>query len=131
MPRPNLLVCAGQELFDSFFPPPQAKRLSKLFRWQLDGSRDFKALSAKLEKAQGLITTWDSPSYTESLLAIAPELRVISHCGGEVKSRFARILFEKLTITNAADPMARAAAEMGAAFLLYGARNIDFYRTAL
>jgi phosphoglycerate dehydrogenase-like enzyme len=61
-------------------------------------------------------------------LEYAPELRLIAHCGGEVKSRFAPALFEQLTITNAADPMARATAEMGAAFLLYGARNIDFYR---
>jgi phosphoglycerate dehydrogenase-like enzyme len=131
MSRPNIIVCAGQELFDSFFPSPQAKRLSKLFRWQLEEGRDRKKLNRTISTAQALITSWDSPRFSEELLESAPNLRIIAHCGGEVKSRFARPLFERLTITNAADPMARAAAEMGAAFLLYGARNIDSYRTAL
>jgi len=48
-----------------------------------------------------------------------------------VKSRFARSLFRRLTITNAAGPMARATAEMGAALLLYCGRNVDFYRAAI
>ena len=42
-----------------------------------------------------------------------------------------RSLFERLTITNAAEPMARATAELGAALLLYCARNVDFYRSEL
>jgi phosphoglycerate dehydrogenase-like enzyme len=58
-------------------------------------------------------------------------LRIIAHCGGEVKARFARELFKDLTITNAPIPMARATAEMGAALLLYCARNVDFYRDQL
>jgi phosphoglycerate dehydrogenase-like enzyme len=48
-----------------------------------------------------------------------------------VKSRFATTLFDKLTITNAPNPMARATAELGAAFLLYCARGVDRYRDAL
>jgi phosphoglycerate dehydrogenase-like enzyme len=131
MSRPNLIVCAGQELFDSFFPSAQKKRLSRLFRWNLDGTRDPTALKNKLEKVDALVTTWDSPKFSEDLLEMAPRLRTIAHCGGEVKSRFAPVLFEKLTITNAAEPMARATAEMGATLLLYSARNIDHYRDAL
>jgi phosphoglycerate dehydrogenase-like enzyme len=131
MSRPSTLVCAGRELFQSFFPMAQAKRLSEVCDWRLDGSRDVKRLRKRLATTEVLITTWDSPNFSEDLLELAPQLRLITHCGGEVKSRFARPLFEKLTITNAADPMARATAEMGAAFLLYGARNIDYYRGAL
>jgi phosphoglycerate dehydrogenase-like enzyme len=56
---------------------------------------------------------------------------MIAHCGGEVKSRFSRFLFKRLTITNAPAPMARSTAEMGAALLLYCARNVDFYRSEL
>jgi phosphoglycerate dehydrogenase-like enzyme len=58
-------------------------------------------------------------------------LRIIAHCGGEVKSRFAARLFDKLIITNAANPMARATAELGATFLLYFAREVDRYREKL
>jgi phosphoglycerate dehydrogenase-like enzyme len=77
------------------------------------------------------VTTWDSPHFGEHLLQIAPKLRMIAHCGGEVKSRFAASLFDKLTITNAPNPMARATAELGAAFLAYCARDVDRYRDAL
>jgi phosphoglycerate dehydrogenase-like enzyme len=56
---------------------------------------------------------------------------MIAHCGGEVKARFARDLFARLTITNAPNPMSRPTAELGAALLLYSARNIDFYRDQL
>lgn len=131
MSRPNLIVCAGADLFDSFFPPKQKKRLSRLFRWQLDVSREMNSLRKKLPGAEALITTWDSPRFSEDVLQLAPQLRIIAHCGGEVKSRFALPLFDQLTITNAPEPMARATAEMGATLLAYCARNIDFYRDAM
>jgi phosphoglycerate dehydrogenase-like enzyme len=129
--RPKLVVCAGQALFDSFFPAPQKKQLGRNFDWVLDGSSKQEYLAERLSTAQALITTWDSPRFSDELLRLAPELQIIAHCGGEVKSRFSQLLFKKLTITNSADPMAQATAEMGAAFLLYGARNIDFYREAM
>jgi phosphoglycerate dehydrogenase-like enzyme len=132
MSRPHLIVCAGQDLFASFFPPAQQRRLTCLFRWQRNGARNVTpALRRKLLTAQALITTWDSPNFSEDLARLAPQLRIIAHCGGEVKSRFARPLFDELTITTAPTPMARATAEMGAALLLYSARNVDFYRSAL
>ena len=129
MARPSLVICAGKELFESFFPAAWQKRLSRLFDWQRVGTPVLTpTLRSKLAKAQGLITTWDSPRFADDMRQMAPQLQIISHCGGEVKSRFARVLFDQLTITAAPEPMARATAELGAAFLLYCARNIDFYR---
>jgi phosphoglycerate dehydrogenase-like enzyme len=132
MIRPAVLVCAGQDLFDSFFPPVLRKQLTRWFRYERDGSRRItRTLASKLKLAQAMITTWDSPYFTEDLPDLAPRLRIIAHCGGEVKSHFARPLFNQLTITNSATPMAHAAAEMGAALLLYCARDVDFYRQSL
>ena len=132
MQRSKLIVCAGKELFSSFFSTEQQKRLSRSFAWERDASRQITpALKRKLLTAQALLTTWDSPGFWEDLVAIAPHLRIIAHCGGEVKSRFGLPLFDQLTITAAPGPMARSTAEMGAAFLLYCARNVDFYREAL
>jgi phosphoglycerate dehydrogenase-like enzyme len=129
MERPNLVVCAGSELFHSFFSPLLQTRLSRRFHWQREGARRInRVLKQKLAAAQALITTWDSPQFSEDLPRLAPKLRVIAHCGGEVKSRFARPLFDQFTITTAPVPMARATAELGAALLLYAARNVDFYR---
>jgi len=129
MPRPTVIICAGKELFTSFFMPAQQKRMSRLFRWHRDGSRTLTSqLKKKLISADAIVTTWDSPKFGDELHRLAPKVRVISHCGGEVKSRFARSLFGTLTITTAPVPMARATAEFGATLLLYCARNVDFYR---
>ncbi len=130
--RPRLLVSAGRELFGSFFSPAQQNRLGRVFEWERDSSRNLSvACKRKLEHADALVTTWDSPHFTEDLPSIAPKLHIIAHCGGEVKSRFAAELFDVLTITNAAEPMASATAELGAAFLLYCARNVDHYRDGI
>ncbi len=132
MHRPSLIVCAGRELFASFFPSSLQRRLTRLARWKRDETRELtRAFKQKLLDAEALITTWDSPHFSEDLPELAPRLRLITHCGGEVKARFARSLFDTLTITNAAEPMARATAELGATLLLYSARNVDFYRQAL
>jgi len=69
--------------------------------------------------------------FPEELLAWAPNLKIISHCGGGVKTRFARSLFDRLVITNAALPMARHVAELAVTFLLYLARDVDDYRLTL
>jgi phosphoglycerate dehydrogenase-like enzyme len=130
MSRPRLIVCAGPDLFGSFFTVAQKKRLARLFDWRRDGARKLSGLK-NLVQAQGLITTWDSPGFSDELIRLAPDLKIIAHCGGEVKKRFARSLFERLTITAAPVPMARATAEMGATLLLYCARNVDFYREQL
>jgi phosphoglycerate dehydrogenase-like enzyme len=130
--RPRLLVSAGPDLFASFFPPAHEARLGRLFSWERVGARTTNmAFTRKLATADGLVTTWDSPHFGEDLLQIAPKLRVIAHCGGEVKSRFAPTLFDELAIANAPNPMARATAELGAAFLGYCARDVDRYRDAL
>jgi phosphoglycerate dehydrogenase-like enzyme len=130
--RPRLLVSAGRELFGSFFSSALEDQLGSLFEWETDGIRNLSvAFKRKLEHADALVTTWDSPHFTEDLPSIAPKLRIIGHCGGEVKSRFASELFDSLTITNAAGPMASATAELGAAFLVYCARNVDRYRAGI
>src|SRR2546429_4029052 len=102
MQRPNLVVCAGRELFHSFFSPLLQTRLSRSFRWQREGARRINpGLRRGLASAKAMVTTWDSPQFSEDLPRLAPELRIIAHCGGEVKSRFARSLFDELTITTA------------------------------
>jgi phosphoglycerate dehydrogenase-like enzyme len=58
-------------------------------------------------------------------------VRIIAHCGGEVNRRFETTLFRDLVIVNTPEPMARPTAELGAALLMYSARNVDHYRDAL
>ena len=132
MAKPVLVISAPDALFRSFFTSAHQRRLSHKFSSRrLAGSHLNPALRRELAKAEAMITTWDSPKFDDELLKIAPKLRVIAHCGGEVKSRFQGALLERLTVTTAPEPMARATAELGAALLLYCGRDVDFYREAL
>jgi phosphoglycerate dehydrogenase-like enzyme len=130
-PRPRLLVLAPEPLFNSFFDAARRGRLDRSFAWSRQGGRASARLRRALGEAEALVTTWDSPSFGEDLVRLAPHLRVIGHCGGEVKGRFAASLFSRLTITNAAAPMAAPVAELAVTFLLQAAREVDGYREAL
>lgn len=138
MARPRLLVLAPAPLFASFFDAPRRRRLSRSFRWTrlvgaAAGARGgpSPAVRAALRDADALLTTWDSPRFGEELLVLAPRLRVVAHCGGELKGRFARPLFGRLTILNAPGPMAPYVAELAATLLLMAVRRVEDYRTAL
>ena len=131
-PRPRVLVLAPEALFRSFFNEVRQRRLSRAFRWTRSPARTLaRAPRAWLAEADALVTTWDSPRFADDALRHAPRVRIIGHCGGEVKGRFAASLFDRVTITNAPGPMARYVAELAAAVLLYGVRNVDAHRSAL
>ena len=130
--KPRIVVLSGRALFASFFDGPRQRRLSRFFAWTRSTARaGTPGLRSVLAGADGLVTTWDSPSFGEELLAVAPRLRLVAHCGGEVKARFARPLFSRLTIANAPGPMAPYVAELALTFLLMSARRLDDYREAL
>jgi phosphoglycerate dehydrogenase-like enzyme len=131
--KPIALVTSNSKLFKSFFDAEQTKRLSQLTRWERSPERTITpALRKALSKAEALITTWDSPAhFSEDLVDWAPGLRIIAHCGGAVKTRFARPLFDRLVIINSAEPMTRHVAELAVTFLLYLARDVDRYRGLL
>jgi phosphoglycerate dehydrogenase-like enzyme len=130
--KPRVVVLAPAPLFRSFFDGAAQRRLGRSFRWSRLGGRVLAGrLRAAVSEADALVTTWDSPRLGEDLVRLAPRLRFIGHCGGEVKGRFAGALFSRLTITNAPAPMARPVAELAVTFLLQAARNLDAYREAL
>jgi phosphoglycerate dehydrogenase-like enzyme len=132
MRKPRLVVLAPEALFRSFFDPSRERRLSRSFAWtRVAGARVTPRMRSVLRDAEALVTTWDSPRFDEDLPVLAPRLRVVAHCGGEVKGRFARPLFGRLVILNAPGPMARPVAELAVAFLLQAARRLDAYRDVL
>jgi phosphoglycerate dehydrogenase-like enzyme len=130
--RPRVLVLAPEALFRSFFDPAAQRRLTRAFRWSRSAARTLDAVPRAVRaEAEALITTWDSPRFPADALDAAPRVRVIGHCGGEVKGRFAVPLFDRVTITNAPGPMAGYVAELAVAVLLYGVRDVDRHRAAL
>jgi len=131
--KPQVVVSSNRRLFESFFDDSLVFQLSQITHWDRNSARTLSpGLRRSLHQAEALITTWDSPPFfPEELLTWSPKLRMIAHCGGGVKTRFARPLFERLVITNAADPMTRHVAELAVTFLLYFARDVDHYRQLL
>jgi phosphoglycerate dehydrogenase-like enzyme len=131
-PRPRVVVLAPAALFRSFFDAPRERRLSRACDWtRVAGGSLTPAVRRALRGAEALVTTWDSPRFGAELLSLAPRLRLVAHCGGEVKGRFARSLFERLVIANAPGPMADRVAELAVTFVLMAARRVDDYREAL
>jgi len=126
--RPNILVLASDVLFQHFFTDASLKKLDEVGSWTRSSSReDSTELRSEIASAEVLMTTWHSPFITADMLGPDPRVKLIAHCGGEVKSRVAGEVFELVTITNTADPMARGVAEMAVALVLTLVRRIPDY----
>jgi phosphoglycerate dehydrogenase-like enzyme len=121
-------VLASDVLFQHFFTAASLKKLDEVASWTRSALReDSSQLRAEIANADVLMTTWHSPFITADMLGQEPRVKLIAHCGGEVKSRVSEDLFETVAITNAADPMARGVAEMALALILMLVRRIPDY----
>jgi phosphoglycerate dehydrogenase-like enzyme len=126
MTVPNVLVLASDVLFQHFFTERSIKQLEEVSSWRRSALReDSPELRNEIANADVLMTTWHSPFLTAGMLG--RRVKLIAHCGGEVKSRVAEEVFEFVTVTNAADPMARGVAEMALALALTLVRRIPDY----
>ena len=124
--RTNVLVLASDVLFQHFFTDESLRRLGAVAGWTRSALReDSSQLRSEIANADVLMTTWHSPFLTADMLD--SRVKLIAHCGGEVKSRVAEEVFEFVTVTNAADPMARGVAEMALALMLMLVRRIPDY----
>ena len=128
MTLPNVLVLASDVLFQHFFTERSLRKLEEVTSWRRSALReDSPELRSEIANADVLMTTWHSPFLTADMLGGERRVKLIAHCGGEVKSRVAEEIFEFVTITNAADPMARGVAEMALALALTLVRRIPEY----
>jgi len=126
--RLNVLVLASDVLFQHFFTDESLEKLGDVASWSRSLLRDDSSqLRTEIANADVLLTTWHSPFITADMLGQNSRVKLIAHCGGEVKSRVAEDVFGTVTITNAADPMARGVAEMALALMLTLVRRIPDY----
>ncbi len=126
--RPSVLVLASDVLFSHFLPESRCARLSEVAEWSRNAEReDSSRLREEIAQADVLITTWHSPFLHREILGSRPRVRLIAHCGGEVKSRVAEEIFDQITVTNAAEPMAMPVAEMALALMLTLVRRVPEY----
>ena len=130
--RPNVLILASDVLFPHFFPESALARLKEVAEWsRYAGREESPQLCAEVAQADVLMTTWHSPYLRMDMLGPRPRVRLIAHCGGEVKSRMEEAIFDHITVTNAAEPMAAPVAEMAMAMMLALVRRLPDYATEM
>src|ERR1051325_1427091 len=111
--RPRVLLLVTDVLFPQFFPQAVLTRLTEVAEWwRHSGREDSAELRAAIAQADALMTTWHSPFLRAEMFGKRPRVRLIAHCGGELKSRMEEEVFNLVTVTNAAGPMADPVAEM-------------------
>lgn len=126
--RPRVLVLCSDALFPYFFPEDVLAQLSEIADWERYTERtDSPDLRDRIAHADALMTTWHSPFIRAEMLGRAPRVRLIAHCGGEVKARIEESLFDHVTVTNAPEPMAAPVAEMALAMALLLVRRLPQY----
>src|SRR6266542_3276175 len=126
--RPHVLVLASDVLFSHFFSETARARLSKVAEWyQHAGRDDSPQLRVEIAQADVLMTTWHSPFLQMDMFGTRPRVRLIAHCGGEVKSRLEEGILDHVTVTNAAEPMAAPVAEMALTLMLALVRRLPDY----
>lgn len=126
--RPRVLVLASDALFPHFFPDPVLARLEEVADWsRYPGREDSPALREQIMNADALMTTWHSPFIREEMLGHPRRVRLIAHCGGEVKARIEEEIFNHVLVTNAPEPMAQPVAEMALALTLALVRRLREY----
>jgi phosphoglycerate dehydrogenase-like enzyme len=126
--RPQVLVLASDALFPHFFPAAVRARLEEVATWtRYAGREDSPELRALVAAADALMTTWHSPFVTAEMLGRPPRVRLIAHCGGELKARMEERVLDIVTVANAPGPMAAPVAEMALALVLMLVRRVPAY----
>ncbi|HEY6122129.1 MAG TPA: hydroxyacid dehydrogenase [Pyrinomonadaceae bacterium] len=130
--RPSLLVLATDVLFEHFLSEQGRARLSEVCDWsRYSGREDSPGLRDRIAASDALMTTWHSPFLRAEMLGANPRVRLIAHCGGEVKSRADQQVLELIIVTNAAEPMAQPVAEMALTLMLTLVRRIPEYASEM
>jgi phosphoglycerate dehydrogenase-like enzyme len=126
--RPRLLVLTSDALFPHFFPAHVLARLEEVGEWEhYNGREDSAELREQLSRSDALMTTWHSPFLRMEMFGNPRRVRLIAHCGGELKARMEPEVVERLTVANAPGPMAAPVAEMALAMVLTLVRRLPEY----
>jgi phosphoglycerate dehydrogenase-like enzyme len=126
--RPRVLVLASDALFPHFFPGAVRARLEEVGECARFGGReDTPELRGEIARSDALLTTWHSPFLRADMFGDGSAVRLIAHCGGELKARMEESVFERLAVANAPEPMAWGVAEMALAMTLMLVRRVPRY----
>ena len=81
-------MLTSDALFPHFFPAHVLARLEEVGEWEhYDGREDSAELREHLSRSDALMTTWHSPFLRMEMFGNPRRVRLIAHCGGELKAR--------------------------------------------
>ena len=115
--KPRILVPVRSSYKDWFLTPDIMKRLRELGEVELaiDPSGLPRNEYAKLYSGKdAVLTTWNTPTIDREVLAAAADVKIISHCGGEVRPFLTPDVFDlrpDIVLCNVSDVMAKPVAE--------------------
>jgi len=122
------MLLMNPELTRGMFDGATLKRLSSLADLPTDApfvDIDGSDAAALLERSDALITGWGSPCIDAAVLARAPKLAAIFHCGGSIKPYLTRACFHRgLLVSTAAHANAAAVAEFTVAAVLWANKRV-------
>jgi phosphoglycerate dehydrogenase-like enzyme len=125
---PRVLLLTSDALFPHFFPEHVLARLEEIGVWtHFAGREDSEELREHISQSDALMTTWHTPFLRLEMLGSPRRVRIIAHCGGELKARMEEEVVGALTVTNAPGPMAAPVAEMALAMVLTLVRRLPEY----
>jgi phosphoglycerate dehydrogenase-like enzyme len=126
--RPRVVLAMEATLPSRLFDTATTRRLVEVARCDPGvvltefGSRP---AAAALASAEILLTGWDCPPITESVLDRAPALRAIAHAAGTVKDHVTAACFERgLAVSSAAEANAIPVAEFTLAAIIFAGKAV-------
>ncbi len=104
------------------------ERLGTVLWNEMDRNYSSDELLELIPGTEVIITSWGSPNITAEHLAAAPELKIVGHAAGSVKTRLAPAGHEQgIVLLSAADVIAASVAEYTLWAMLSGQRNLYRY----
>ena len=129
--KPAALIVMDRKSFRAHFDRTRLARLRQLVTlpdpvW-ID-ELDSPAARARLATVEVLITSWGAPTLTTERVNAAPELKVVFHSAGSVRSLITDEVWErKIQVTSAAEANAIPVAEYTLAAILFAGKKAPFF----
>ena len=127
-PRPRVLALPGGTVLNQIVSPRAVEVLEGL--GEVEWNRTGRNLTREevLERIPGcaaVLTTWEAPIFDEELLDTAPDLRIIGHAAGSIKSFIPGAVFERgIAVTHGAIVLADSVAEWTLTMMLMALRKV-------
>ena len=87
--KPKIAIVMPKQWADKMFAEEDLARLKEVVdisRKELFKTMDENGLCAAVEGMEGVMTSWETPHFTDKVLDRAPDLKIIAHAAGSVKS---------------------------------------------